>query len=95
MERGVVIEQADHKQRMVIRPNPAQGNVSVQLTEALPGGESLEIIDVNGRIRKAVVLSAKENTTEIETSGLANGNYLCRLVHNGKTLAVAKFSILR
>lgn len=95
MERGAVIEQADHKRRMIIRPNPALGSVGVQLTGALPGGGSLEIIDVNGRIRKTVVLSAKENTTEIETSGLANGNYFCRLVHNGKTLAIAKFSILR
>lgn len=92
LERGISDKQTNPLQ-LIVRPNPAQDKVSIQLPEQSKGESRLEIFDIYGKLQQEMNISEGVRTVEVATAGWSNGHYFCRLAKNGQTIAISKFSI--
>jgi hypothetical protein len=70
-----------------IYPNPAKNNVTIELSEYTVG--TLAVFDLNGKI--VVCQSINGTYATINTSSFANGNYIVRLVNDGKPSEGVRF----
>lgn len=76
-------------------PNPANDNVSIQLSMKETSNISIDILDLSGR-KVMTVLDERQNgmlSKQVNTSSLSNGNYIVRLLVNGQT-STQKLNIL-
>jgi hypothetical protein len=76
-------------------PNPANDNVSIQLSMKETSNISIDILDLSGR-KVMTVLDERQNgmlSKQVNTNTLSNGNYLVRLLVNGQT-STQKLNIL-
>jgi len=77
-----------------VSPNPAGDRARISVQGTIPAGASIGIYDVAGKLRKTIQAPAQGNAFELETAGLANGTYVCRLSDaRGGFLATVKFNI--
>ncbi len=68
---------------IVIYPNPAQNNVTVQLPYAGSNG-SMDLIDAMGRV--ITTQTIKGNTTQFDLAGLPPGMYIIKVAVNGQMI---------
>ena len=77
-------------QELIVYPNPAQENVSIQLTGNYTGEAKLSLQDLTGRVYETYVLSVTlgEKVETFDVSHLSSGTYL--LVLEGKNEQLVK-----
>lgn len=78
--------------KAVVFPNPAANSLNINSVEDLAGA-NLEVVSVEGKVVLAAALNGQMNTVNI--SELANGNYIYRIVGNGKTLHTSRLTVAK
>ena len=74
-------------------PNPFHDRTLIKvegLGQTFTSNARLEIFDIVGNLRETVPMEGHSPVFEFKREGYASGLYYCRLVSNGKTLAVHK-----
>jgi endonuclease I len=70
-----------------IFPNPIIGNnLHLSFKEPLTGSTNIEIMDLQGKIIKKVILPGNYKDFQINTSQLNNGNYFIKIINNNKCM---------
>lgn len=77
----------DQFKLMNIFPNPTKDNMVINFISPANLELRYEIIDLTGNIIQNEIITAKTgyNQFNIETSGLAAGSYICKLLNNGSS----------
>lgn len=78
--------------KAVVFPNPAAHSLNINSVEDLAGA-NLEVVSLEGKVVLAAALNGQMNTVNI--SELANGNYIYRIVGNGKTLHTSRLTVAK
>lgn len=78
--------------KAVVFPNPAAHTLNINSVEDLAGA-NLEVVSLDGKVALTAALNGQMNSVNI--SELANGNYIYRIVGNGKTLHTARFTVAK
>jgi hypothetical protein len=74
-------------------PNPFSESVTFRYKLSIPAMPVIQVTDVNGRIVKAIAENKKpagEYSIQLNSGGLAPGNYFAQLIVNGKPLNSVK-----
>ncbi|HYG52474.1 MAG TPA: T9SS type A sorting domain-containing protein, partial [Flavobacteriales bacterium] len=85
-EGNVGVVELENGLLTTIYPNPANENITVDLSLAAPESTSLQLIDATGQIlltKELGRISLAKETINLTT--FTNGVYFIRIVHNGKT----------
>ena len=69
-------------QQVTVYPNPATGYITAVITNPYPVNESVEVVDVNGRVVIAGI-TLSNSRLEANVSQLASGCYMLRLAPTG------------
>ncbi|MBI1225223.1 MAG: T9SS type A sorting domain-containing protein [Bacteroidetes bacterium] len=77
-----------------IWPNPAQDFVQLQM-EGVHGTAQFQILDVQGRVLKSILVENGQSDAELSVSDIPNGMYLWRLVKQEGKIYSGKIAILR
>ena len=70
-----------------IDPNPTRGNVTVRLSEPLPGDLQIEVFGVNGQRLQQRIYNNNSTNINVDLSTLPAGVYLLRLSNENASLA--------
>lgn len=72
----------------ILFPNPTTKTIQVKLatTSRLPSGTTWEILSVQGKIVKQGEWSGQKRSMKMDVSRLADGFYIFRMLHEGKSL---------
>lgn len=98
---GVEDARPTRSARVVLRPTPSRGSLTVEYTAPAPGDVELQVVDVTGR-----VVARLRSTTANASNGTfhcragqdwlpATGLYLVRVLHGGRVLGTARAVIVR
>lgn len=76
-------------------PNPANGNVNIQLGSAITTSGTVKIYDLTGRVvmSRAVVVPWGESTMELDVSNLSKGGYHFTIQTRDQTLLQKQFLV--
>lgn len=79
-------------QAVILYPNPAGNEISVQYAGFQGEVRQMEIYDQTGQLVKSVTLNCNsaESSTQIDLQGLSAGIYVCR-VYGGGHISISKF----
>lgn len=82
-----------NKDALLVYPNPASGEVMLNVTANLDGAAAIKIFDATGRIvwQQASVMNEGQNLKTIPLTNLAAGTYLVRIDMIDKTSRTGKF----
>jgi hypothetical protein len=75
---NAIEENKEPKIALEIYPNPSQGNVNIRCKDTQEFLQSVELIDLSGRVISSVTCFG--NTLQWDVSQNANGMYLMRMV---------------
>ncbi len=82
------LEQEDKEKTLVLYPNPANNNISVQFLNQLKMPIEIKVLDISGRMLERVTLTSMKN--DIDISYLQNGFYFM-VLENERTSVTTKF----
>jgi hypothetical protein len=92
---GLSDDHAAIQPKLIIQPNPAADEVTVQFPLAdMQGVSNVVITGTDGRVIGVYDMRG-DRTLHIDTSTFSNGQYQCTLISNTKTLASAALIIAR
>ncbi|MFI5221308.1 MAG: T9SS type A sorting domain-containing protein, partial [Bacteroidia bacterium] len=73
-------------------PNPVSDKLSIEISSSVKTNSSFQILNPEGSLVKTVEL--KENKTDVDLKGLANGIYFCRTVTYGQNSRLKKLMVM-
>ncbi len=74
-------------------PNPVSGTATILLND-IKGNMTIEVVDLNGKIRMSVPVHEGMTGVTIDSGSLSSGLYLVRLVSDSKVLEVKKLQVV-
>ena len=89
------IPEIDNNAILKIHPNPAKGYFIAEYQIIEGTNNSIDIVDVNGKIIKTIFLKDMQNQLIVETGDLKTGIYNIRLVVDGKVSKSLKLLIVK
>ena len=86
-----VVLESGSRERLLPYPNPASGTVNIPLSEPVSNNARILLFDATGVKCLDSPIGQAGNLIRLDTSNLASGLYLYRIVASSRILAEGKF----